>query len=94
MIKNRREEDKVNHPEHYGGDTTYEVIKVLKAWGLESDALLWNACKYIARAGRKGSAREDLEKARFYLNRRIEEIEAFDKEFHFANKDNIKLGSE
>jgi hypothetical protein len=24
--------DDVNHPNHYGGDTTYEVIKVLRAW--------------------------------------------------------------
>ena len=24
----------VNHPEHYGGDTPYEAIKVIDAWGL------------------------------------------------------------
>src|SRR5579871_1841748 len=67
----RQLREMVNHPEHYGGDTPHEVIKCLEAWGLESDALLWNAVKYIARAGKKGAAREDLEKARWYLDRRI-----------------------
>jgi hypothetical protein len=67
----------VNHPDHYGGpDNPYEVIKVLKAWGLEADALLWNTVKYIARAGKKDPAKhvEDLEKARFYLDRRIDAL--------------------
>jgi len=26
--------ESVNHPPHYGGDTTYEAIKVIEAWGL------------------------------------------------------------
>ena len=66
--------DGVNHPAHYGGDTEHEVIKCLEAWGLESDALLWNTVKYIARAGRKGQYLEDLKKARFYLDRRIQKV--------------------
>lgn len=60
----------VNHPSHYGGgDNPYEVIKVLSAWGLDKDAHLWNAVKYIARAGKKDPDKEveDLEKAQFYL---------------------------
>lgn len=61
----------VNHPSHYGGDVPHEVVKCLEAWGLESDALLWNAVKYIARAGKKGATVEDLQKAVWYLNRRI-----------------------
>lgn len=24
--------DQVNHPQHYGGDTIYEAIKVMEAW--------------------------------------------------------------
>lgn len=55
----------VNHPSHYGGDTTYEAIKVIEAWGL--DFHLGNAAKYICRAGKKGDALEDLKKARWYL---------------------------
>jgi hypothetical protein len=37
-----------------------------------ADPLLWQAGKYIARAGRKGPMLEDLQKAAWYLNRRIE----------------------
>ena len=61
----------VNHPAHYGGDTVYEAIKVIEAWGL--GFCLGNAVKYIARAGRKSSATmiEDLRKARWYLDREI-----------------------
>lgn len=63
----------VNHPSHYGGDTTYEVIKVAEAWGLDEDAYLFNVLKYIARAGKKDPAtrKQDLEKGRFYIDRRI-----------------------
>lgn len=45
--------DPVNHPDHYGGDSVYEVIKVLHAWGLNRNANLFNVVKYIARAGSK-----------------------------------------
>jgi hypothetical protein len=70
------EREMVNHPTHYGGDTTYEVVKVLEAWGLESDALLWNAVKYISRAGKKSiNPLPDLLKAQWYLNRRIANIQ-------------------
>lgn len=68
----------VEHPAHYGGDSVYEVIKVLKAWGLESDALLWNVVKYVARSYLKDNLLEDLKKARFYLDRRIAQLESDD----------------
>ena len=61
--------DPVNHPPHYGGDTTYETIKVIEAWGLGFS--LGNAVKYISRAGRKLDALEDIKKARWYLDREI-----------------------
>lgn len=63
----------INHPEHYGGDTTYEAIKVIEAWRL--DFCLGNAVKYIARAGKKPDADwlEDLKKAQWYLERAIQE---------------------
>lgn len=67
--------EKVNHPAHYGGDTPHETVKCLAAWGLESDALLWNAVKYISRAGKKRDLLEDLKKARWYLERRIDSLE-------------------
>jgi len=65
----------VNHPSHYGGkDNTYEAIKVIEAWDL--DFCLGNAVKYISRAGKKDASKEleDLNKAVWYLNRRIEQI--------------------
>jgi len=66
-------EDYINHPPHYGGDTTYEVIKCLEAWGLDTNARLFNAVKYIARAGKKDDYVQDLRKAAWYLNREIEQ---------------------
>lgn len=66
-------EDLVNHPAHYGGeDDVYEVIKVIEAWGLGFH--LGNAVKYIPRAGVKDPDTEiqDLEKSRWYIDRRIQ----------------------
>lgn len=65
--------ESVNHPSHYGGDTTYEAIKVIEAW--ELGFCLGNAVKYICRAGKKGDALEDLQKAAWYLNREIAQLE-------------------
>lgn len=60
----------VDHPPHYGGaDNTYEAIKVIEAWDL--GFCLGNTVKYIARAEHKGSTIQDLEKARWYLDREI-----------------------
>ena len=60
----------VNHPAHYGGaENPYEAIKVIEAWRLGFN--LGNTVKYIARAGRKADALEDLRKARWYLDREI-----------------------
>jgi hypothetical protein len=66
--------ERVNHPEHYGGNTTYEAIKVIEAW--ELGFCLGNTVKYIARAGRKPNADaiEDLKKARWYLQREINRL--------------------
>jgi len=66
----------VNHPNHYGGeDNVYEAIKVIEAWDL--DFHLGNTVKYISRAGKKDSDKElqDLKKALWYLNRKIEQLE-------------------
>lgn len=69
------QKESINHPQHYGGDTVYEVIKVIEAWKL--DFPLGNAVKYIARAGKKDPDKEleDLKKARFYLERKIQQLE-------------------
>lgn len=67
----------VDGPAHYGGkDNLYEVIKVAEAWGFEKNAYLFNALKYLGRAGKKGSKVEDLEKLIFYVKREIKLEEA------------------
>ncbi len=65
-------EGHVNHPSHYGGEKNpYEAIKVIEAWELEFH--LGNVVKYISRAGKKTpDILQDLEKARWYLDRYIE----------------------
>lgn len=68
--------EEVQHPDHYGGDTVYEVIKVCEAWELDKDAYLFNSVKYIARAGKKHKdLLTDLKKAKFYLDRKIANLE-------------------
>lgn len=67
----------IDHPAHYGGkDDPYEAIKVIEAWNL--DFSLGNAVKYISRAGKKNPDKlvEDLEKARWYLDRAIERLKS------------------
>lgn len=67
----------VNHPSHYGkADDPYEVIKVIEAWALSFHT--GNTVKYIARAGKKDPNKviEDLEKARWYLDREIANLKA------------------
>lgn len=61
----------VDHPVHYRNSTGHEAIDVIEAWGLGFN--LGNVVKYISRAGLKDSKREieDLEKARWYLDREI-----------------------
>jgi len=66
--------DPVNHPSHYT-DGNIEVIDFIedKKFGY----CLGNAIKYISRAGKKNpdTEIEDLQKAVWYINRRISEIE-------------------
>ena len=64
--------ESVNNPTHYGGsDNVYEAIKVIEAWGL--GFCLGNVVKYRSRAGKKDPKKlvEDLEKAKWYLEREI-----------------------
>ena len=62
--------DPVNHPAHYkiGGIETIDFIEAKKL-----NYNLGNAVKYVTRADHKGNRREDLEKARWYINREIEQ---------------------
>lgn len=67
-------EKNVNHPSHYT-DGKIEVIEFIEDKGL--GFCLGNAIKYISRAGKKDPNKEieDLEKAIWYIKRRIKQIE-------------------
>jgi hypothetical protein len=65
--------DEVNHPVHYGGeDNPFEAIKIIEHYNL--DFHLGNTLKYILRCGKKEDLKKDLQKALWYLNRKIEKI--------------------
>ena len=74
-----RADDPVNHPAHYcdGGIETLDYIIAKKM-----DFFTGQVCKYISRAGKKdpGKEIEDLEKARFYLDRKITLLKEAQKE--------------
>ena len=67
--------EKVNHPDHYGGENNPdEAIKVIEAWELNFQ--LGNVVKYISRAGKKSeNSIEDLKKAEWYLSRYVQFIQ-------------------
>jgi hypothetical protein len=60
-------DDAVNAPAHYVSGRFIEPLDVIEDWALPYH--LGNAVKYIARAGRKGNAAQDIRKAIFYLSR-------------------------
>ena len=63
-------EEQVNHPSHY--NQGIEVIDIIERWGLNFS--LGNAIKYILRSPYKGKQIEDLEKARWYIDREINRL--------------------
>lgn len=62
--------DLVNNPSHYQGNCL-EVIDIIEDFNL--NFCLGNAVKYILRAGKKDSSKQDLMKAIWYLQRELEE---------------------
>ena len=67
----------VDHPSHYKAGAI-EVIDVVEDRGWGEGFNRGNAVKYILRAGLKDSAKEiqDLEKARWYIQREIDRLHA------------------
>ena len=75
-VDNREKNDLVNHPQHYTGDI--ECIDVIKQqFGLDGmiKFCLGNAMKYIFRCEHKGTTKMDLQKAVWYLNKAIDNME-------------------
>lgn len=64
--------EKVNHPAHYNQYKGLEIIDLVEQMNFNRG----NAVKYIARAGHKSpeTTVEDLEKARWYLDREIQRL--------------------
>lgn len=64
----------VNHPNHYQSESGLEVIDVIKAFTSELSGeeafCIGNAIKYICRYSKKNGV-EDLEKAKWYIDRAI-----------------------
>lgn len=74
-------EDVVNHPNHYNQYNGFEVIDVceqLRGPDGNGNFNRGNAFKYLARAGWKNPEKhiEDLEKAKFYIQREIDRVES------------------
>lgn len=68
LQKARKKVDNVNHPPHYKKHPSgIECIQVTEHMNFN----LGNAVKYIWRADERGKAIEDLEKARWYIQREI-----------------------
>ncbi|CAB5194827.1 SaV-like [uncultured Caudovirales phage] len=67
-----KDHDPVNRPKHYTSHPSgVECIEVTEHFNFN----LGNAVKYLWRAGLKGDALEDLQKARYYVDREIGRIE-------------------
>lgn len=69
--------DSVNNPHHYTA-AGISPLEFIEAQGMGRDFCLGNAIKYIGRAGKKSgvSELEDLKKARWYLQRWIDNLQA------------------
>ena len=60
-------ENRVNHPSHY--NKGIETIDYIESWNMDFN--IGNVIKYVTRAGHKDNKLEDLEKAKWYLEREI-----------------------
>ena len=90
MTRNK-EVDLINAPPHYlspnpiyvpenmlNGDETYihiQAIDVIEAWNLQFCGYMFNVVKYCLRADHKDTELKDLKKAKFYLDKKIAQLE-------------------
>lgn len=65
----QRVKEAVDHPQHYQSKTGLEAIDVIEAFNLNFN--LGNVIKYILRCGKKDADIQELEKAKWYLEREI-----------------------
>jgi hypothetical protein len=66
----------VNHPPHYTSHPSgVEAIDITQHFNFN----IGNAIKYLWRAGLKGNATQDLEKAEWYIKKELERVKAFEQ---------------
>lgn len=66
-------EEEIDHPAHYMAHPSgVECITITEHMGF----CVGNAIKYLWRAGLKGPTLKDLKKARWYIDREIQRLEA------------------
>lgn len=75
IVFRRRSGDEVHHPAHYNRGEI-ECLEFIEDQGHGKSFTVGSAMKYITRAGAKGDELEDLRKAAWYLQRRIEQVKA------------------
>ena len=70
-LRLKRESEQVNHPEHYNATSTEVLVMMEAVWGKEAVRQFceMHAFKYRMRAGYKGEAATDIEKALWYERR-------------------------
>ena len=75
--------DMINHPNHYISETGLETINVIEAFTFDLKGIeatdTGNIIKYISRWKKKNGL-QDLQKARFYLNKLIDHVDLLEKE--------------
>ena len=70
--KKQKQVDNINHPEHYTShESGIECIQITE----HMNFCIGNAVKYLWRADLKDDAIEDLQKAKWYIEREIERLE-------------------
>ena len=74
--------NEVNRPQHYNinwkGEQTIETFDYIKSWRMGYAE--GNVIKYVSRHKYKGKALQDLKKARWYLDKLIEELGQIENE--------------
>lgn len=79
LCPNECQEEKINHPKHYNDHPSgIECIDIVE----HHDFCVGNAIKYLWRAGLKGEDTEvqDLQKAIWYIERKIKRLERGERE--------------
>ena len=72
-----KKKDSINRPTHYNynwkGEQAIETYTYIRSWKMDYPES--NIIKYVTRHPYKGKSLEDLKKARWYLDKLIEEVE-------------------